>query len=304
MFGMGRGAGLAIAATALGAGLLGSVALGAFTPGAAETFTVVPGRSGAAAPANAPARDRLKGILDGLAAKGVITPAQEDAILAAVGTGDRQTPKRIFADLLRQSADYLGLTPAELKTKLPGTSLAAIASATPGKSRDGLVAALSTAVRDAIAKALADGTITQEQADRATAAAPARIATFVDRTWPQRAPRPPKLPSVLSFVGDASAAARDYLGLTQQELMQQLRAGKSLAAVASATPGKSRDGLVAAITAATDARIDQAQAAGRLTADQAARLKTRVGEAVARIVDQPWPRALGRLKGLEQRPKA
>ncbi len=304
MFGIGRGAALTIAATALGAGLLGSVALGALTPLRADTFTSVPDRPGTTTPANAPAGDGLKGILDGLVAKGVITQAQEDAILGAVGDArgkDGRAIAKLFADLLKQSAGYLGVTPAELKAKLPGTSLAAIANATPGRSRDGLVAALDTAVRDAIAKALAGGTITQEQADRATAAAPQRIAAFVDRVWPQRLPPSPKLPSALSFIGNLSAAARDYLGLSRQDLAQQLRDGRSLADIANATPGKSRDGLVAAITSAADARIDQAQAGGKLTADQAAQLKTRVGEMVARFVDQARP---GSLKGAERRQKA
>jgi hypothetical protein len=62
-------------------------------------------------------------------------------------------------------------------------------------------------------------------------------------------------------------AAASYLGLTVTELRTQLRSGKSLAQVAAAQ-GKSVSGLKDAILAAAKTRLDQAVAAGRLTAAQ------------------------------------
>ena len=292
MFGLGRTAALAIGATALGAALLGSVALGALSPSGADTFSLVPALGGATAPAEAPKPAGLKAVLDGLVSKGVITQAQEDAILGAVEQarpGDGALLKRLFADLFKQSADYLGVDLKTLRDELPGKSLAGIANATAGKSRDGLVAALTADVDGAIDQALANGTITQEQADKAKAAAPDHIARFVDHTWPARTPKV-RLPALKTFVGDATAAARDYLGLTRQDLATQLRSGKSLADIANATPGKSRDGLVAAITASTGANIDKAQAAGTLTAEQARALKEKAAAAIAALVDRtPGP---------------
>jgi hypothetical protein len=296
MFGLGRTAAMATVAAVLGAGLLGSVALGAFSPVAAQPYSMAPDLAATIAPTEGPKGDGLKHILDGLVTKGVITQAQEDAIVAAIRDarpGDGHVLERIVMGLLHESADYLGMGLGELKQKLPGTSLGAIADATAGKSRDGLVATLTSAANAAIDKALAEHRITQEQADKAKAAVPDRIAKLVDRTWPQRSPMD-RAPSAKAFLGDVMSTARDYLGLSQQDLATQLRSGRSLGQIADATAGKSRDGLVAALTSAANTRIDEAQAAGKLTADQAAALRTRVPTFVAQLVDHNRVKAPGR----------
>jgi hypothetical protein len=124
---------LAAGAAVLTAAVLGGAALAAFAPVSYDPVAEVEAQLASAAPSNSGA-DKLRAILDALVAKGVITTAQVDAIVAAVraaepnrGTGEL---KRIFANLLEESAKYLGLTNADLKTKLPGTSLAAIADKT------------------------------------------------------------------------------------------------------------------------------------------------------------------------------
>jgi hypothetical protein len=66
--------------------------------------------------------------------------------------------------------------------------------------------------------------------------------------------------------GGPSAAAR-YLGLTEQQLMAQLSAGKSLAQIAQAR-GKSTAGLKSALTAAVTARLDRVRTAGMITRAQ------------------------------------
>src|SRR6266508_6461133 len=120
---------LAAGAAALTAALLGGAALAAFAPVSYDPANEVEAQLGTGAPANS-GTDKLKTILDTLAAKGVITPAQVEAILAAIRDAEPKRDggevKRIFANLLEGSAKYLGLTNAELKTKLPGTSLGAI----------------------------------------------------------------------------------------------------------------------------------------------------------------------------------
>lgn len=279
-----------VAMTAIiGTGLLGTAALAAFAPAPAGTFSLVPTLPGA--PAEAAKADRLKAILDALVARGVITQQQADTIIAALKDerrGDNEFARRVFANLFERSALYLDMQPAALKAKLPGTSLAALADATPGKSADGLVRFLTDAVNTAIAQAVADGKITQEQADRLTAAAPEHITKFVRHTWPEHRPRAAR-PNVMAFIGDAISAAREYLGLSREDLMSGLRSGKSLGEIADSTAGKSRDGLIAAITSATSARIDAAQTAGKLTAEQTAAIREKVQEAVERAVDRSMP---------------
>jgi hypothetical protein len=288
---------LAAGAAALTAALLGGAALAAFAPVTFDPVSEVEAQLGTVAPANS-GTDKLKAILDALVAKGVITAAQLDAIVAAVrdaepnrGAGEI---KRILANLLDASAKYLGLTIGELKTKLPGTSLGAIANTTPGKSRAGLIADLQNAVNAAIDKALAANTITKDQSDKAKAEAPGQIARFVDHVYQKRPAQKatPRLPKVTEFVGDAIGVARDYLGLSQVDLTKALREGKSLGEIANATAGKSRDGLVAQLTTAANTRIDKAMTDGKVTAEAATALKGQVGAAVAALVDRKGPTAI------------
>ncbi|HUG05417.1 MAG TPA: hypothetical protein VMQ78_02620 [Candidatus Limnocylindria bacterium] len=287
---------LAAGAGALTAALLGSAALAAFAPVSYDPITEVEAQLGSAAPAHS-GPDRLRAILDALAARGVITAGQVDAIIAAVRDAhpEQGAPvlRRILAGLLDASAKYLGLTTADLRTKLPGTSIGAVADATPGKSRAGLVSDLQSTVNAAIDRALAANAITQEQSDRAKAAAPAQVTRFVDHVYPERRAPKPAAPAlrVAQFIGDVFGTAREYLGLSQPDLIRALREGKSLGDVASATAGKSRDGLVAHLTTAANARIDKATTDGRITADQAAALKAQVGPAVTAVVDRKGPTA-------------
>ena len=289
---------LAAGAAALTAALLGGAALAAFAPVTDyDPVSAVEAQLGITAPANS-GTDKLKAILDALAAKGVITAAQVDSILAAVRDaapkrGDGEL-KHILAGLFDGSAKYLGLTMADLKTKLPGTSLGAIANATPGKSRAGLVAELQNSVNAAIDKALAANTITKEQSDKAKADAPGQIAKFVDHVYEQRpAPKTTtRVPKAVEFIGDAIGVARDYLGISQLDLAKALREGKSLGEIANATPGKSRDALVAQLTTAANTRIDKAAADGKVTAAVAATLKGQVGPAVTALVDRKGPTAI------------
>ena len=287
---------VAAGAGALTAALLGGAALAAFAPVTYDPVSEVEAQLGTAAPANS-GTDRLKAILDALAAKGVITAAQVDAIVAAVRDaetkGNGGEVRRILAGLFEASAKYLGLTLADLKTKLPGTSLGAIADKTAGKSRAGLVADLQNTVNAAIDSALAANKITKDQSDKAKADAPGQIAKFVDHVYEQRTPKTTtRALKVTEFVGDVFGAARDYLGIAQADLTKALRDGKSLGDIANATAGKSKDGLVAQLTTAANAKIDKAKTDGKITADQATALKSQVGAAVTMLVDRKGPTAI------------
>jgi hypothetical protein len=77
---------------------------------------------------------------------------------------------------------------------------------------------------------------------------------------------------------DALDAAAQKLGMTTQELMTALRNGKSLTDVAKAK-NVSVDDLKTAMVAAVKAGIDKAVADGKLTKDQADKLKAQVNQA-------------------------
>ena len=299
---------LAAGVGTLTAVLLGGAALAAFAPVTDDVASVIDGARAAAAPANS-GTDKLKSILDGLVAKGLITVGQADAILAAVKAAepvrDNGTVKRVFASLLEESAKYLGLSVGDLKAKLPGTTLKGVAETTAGKSQSGLAVTLQNAVNAAIDKALAEAKLTKEQADKAKADAPAQIKRFVEQTYPQaRAPKAkpttrdlPKANTramkIGEFVGDIYSAGRTYLGLSQADLLKALREGKTLGEVATSV-GKNKEELVATIAAAANTKIDKAATDGKLTVEQATALKAQVGPAVTALVDAKLPTALKR----------
>jgi polyhydroxyalkanoate synthesis regulator phasin len=274
-------------------GLFGAAALGAFGPAASASVVSVVAPAASAVMGEDKTGDRLKQLLDGLVQKGVITQQQEDAIVAAAkdATAKQVRTAKVVRDFLGESAKYLGLAQKDLVAKLPGTSLGAIADATPTKGKAGLVTALSVAANDDITKALTDKKITDDQAKKLRDGLAAQINTFVDRTWPTRpaAAARPTVPNVRAFLGDMLQTARDYLGgVTLQDVTTAMRSGKSLGDIAN-DKGKSRDGLVLALTTAANANIDKAVASNKLTTDQAATLKTKVAAEIATFVDRKAP---------------
>jgi len=284
---------LAVAAGIGSVGLFGAAALGAFGADASSSLISAIAPAGSSLMGEDKAGDRLKQLLDGLVQKGVITQQQEDAIIEAAkdATTARVRTAKVVRDLLGESASYLGVTHKDLVAKLPGTSLGKIADATPNKSRAGLVAALSTAANADIDKALADKKITDVQAKKLRDGLAAEITKFVDRTWPAKPAGAPRAvgPNVKAFLGDMLQTARDYLGgVTLTDLTTAMRSGKSLGDIAN-DKGKSRDGLVQALTTAANTRIDKAVADNKLTADQAAALKTKVAAEIAKFVDRKAP---------------
>jgi hypothetical protein len=174
---------------------------------------------------------------------------------------------------LTAAATYIGITEAQLRTEL-GTdkSLADVAIA-HGKTRDGLIAAL---------------TVAQQQ----------EIATLVDQKGIGARPNPAngygpgpgfgRGPGD-RVTGDSLAAAATYLGTTEADLQTKIRAGQTLAQIANATAGKSRDGLLNALVADATAKIDAAQTAGKITADQATQLKSNLSTRLAQLVDATGP---------------
>ena len=274
-------------------GLFGAAALGAFGPDASASLVSAIAPAASAVTGEDKTGDRLKQLLDGLVQKGVITQQQEDAIVAAAkdSTAKHVRTAKVVRDFLGESAKYLGLPQKDLVAKLPGTSLGKIADATPNKSKAGLVTALSVAANDDITKALADKKITDDQAKKLRDGLAAEITTFVDRTWPTKPATAPRtaVPNVKAFLGDMLQTARDYLGgVTLQDITAAMRSGKSLGDIAN-DKGKSRDGLVQALTTAANTRIDKAVADQKLTAEQATTLKTKVSAEIATFVDRKSP---------------
>ena len=173
-------------------------------------------------------------------------------------------------NVLATAATYIGISEADLRTQLAsGKSLADIAVAN-GKTRDGLIAAL-------------------------VQASTAQITTLVDTKNPFPAP-PAGAPGIgrgMHLGGDELQAAATYLGISEADLRTKLQAGDTLAKIAGATAGKSRDGLIQALVAAETAEIDQAVKDGKITADQATQVKANLQTRITQFVDNTRPMGPG-----------
>ena len=88
--------------------------------------------------------------------------------------------------------------------------------------------------------------------------------------------------------GPFSAAAQ-YLGVSEPQLLSELRGGRTLAEVAKAH-GKSVSGLEQALIGRAKSRLARGVAAGVITAAQAQRIESRLAQRIDRLVNQGLPR--------------
>ena len=167
-------------------------------------------------------------------------------------------------DYMSAAAAYIGITVDQLRTELGTDKSLADVTVAHGKTRDGLIQALVTASQSS-------------------------ITTLVD----QKGIGAQRGPGDRGVIGDQLSVAATYLGTTTDDLRTKMQAGQTLAQIAAATSGKSRDGLVAALTADATAKIAAAQTAGRITADQATQLTNDLATKIANFVDTNRPEGRG-----------
>jgi uncharacterized protein (DUF433 family) len=154
---------------------------------------------------------------------------------------------------------------------------------TPEKLRE----ALSAAQDAQLDQAVKDGTLTQKQAD-AIKARRKQSGRVLGRPFGG----PPGFrghgPGFGLHRGGIVLDLAKALGITRQQLHEQLRAGKSVADIAKAH-GKSLDDVRAAVKADAKQRADQAVKDGDLTQAQADELLSHVDDALAHLGDAPPP---------------
>jgi hypothetical protein len=105
-------------------------------------------------------------------------------------------------------------------------------------------------------------------------------------TMPSPAPSTAPGKDKHAMLGDVMATASTYLGVSATDLKSQVQSGKSLADIANATAGQSRDGLVSALTTAANAKIDAQVTAGTLTSQQATMAKAKTASEISTLVDR------------------
>jgi hypothetical protein len=138
--------------------------------------------------------------IDAAVAAGRLTQAQGDALKQQIESEDYPLLGPGFGHHgpggpgghgfphLDAAAAYLGLSTTELQTQLQsGKTLADVAKA-QGKTVDGLVTALVADEKKELDAAVADGRLTQAQADELLAGAKQRFTELANGTMPERGP--------------------------------------------------------------------------------------------------------------------
>lgn len=195
-----------------------------------------------------------------------------------------------------------GTAIAASQTDSPASSFFDSVAQHLGISSEELEDATKAAALDQVNQALEEGRITEEQAEELRS----RIESgegpgffgpglfgFRGHGGPDGIDGP-GLNHHFPLLQDKLSPAAEYLGLTEAELFEQLREGKSLAEVAEAE-GKSVDGLKQAILDGARAALDEAVAEERLAQAQADAIYERLQGFVDELVNGslPGPRGHG-----------
>lgn len=135
----------------------------------------------------------------------------------------------LAAALIRATVDLTGLTNQQVLDALrAGRSLAQIAAAN-GSSGDAVVQAVVTKVKERLDRLVAEGRLTQAQADQRLADVKTRATELVnDTTLGQRIGTRMEDRNERAVMGMLVEAASTVTGLTTSDIVARLRAGESL----------------------------------------------------------------------------
>ncbi|GIG39263.1 hypothetical protein [Cellulomonas phragmiteti] len=153
--------------------------------------------------------------LSGLVEDGTLTSSQADEVATTLEGSDALRGGRGHGGGhhldLTAAATALGMTSDELRTALDveGTTLADVAAA-QGVPTSALVDALVEARTERLQEKVAEGDLTQAEADEKIAALPERVAALVEEARPGRSGRGPRSEGS----GDASGASTDGSAVT------------------------------------------------------------------------------------------
>ena len=150
-----------------------------------------------------------------------------------------------------------------------GGSVATASTPSTG-TPSGTKAAKDGPLKRALDKLVADGALTQAQADKVLSTTKAEAEAGRDKRQARR--------------DEVLKVAADAIGVSVDDLKAGLKDGTSIAAQAEAK-GVSRQEVDDALTKAMTTRIDQAVTDGKITQEQADKAKARLDKAVDRILD-------------------
>jgi uncharacterized protein YidB (DUF937 family) len=236
-------------------------------------------------------------LIDKMVASGELTDEEadklktglEEAIRSFVekGSPELEDEELSFEDVewVAVAASILGMEPDELWAALQeeGQTLAEIAKAR-GVDPQTIIDAIFAAETDVIDKMVANGELTDEEAEELKAGLKEAIRSFVEEGFPKCEDEE------LSFEDvEWIAVAALTLGMDPDELWAALlEEGQTLAEIAKAR-GVDPQTIIDAIFAAETDVIDEMVANGELTDEEAVKLKTELKEAIRSFVEEGFP---------------
>lgn len=162
------------------------------------------------------------------------------------------------------AAAYLGITRAQLHAQLArGRTLAQIAESTSGHSAKGLGEAILKSRLKRLEAEVKKGTISQAQLATRMATERRHVELRLER-------------ADAVAISVVAATAIRYLGVSEGRLRAERAKGRSLAQIASSSPGHSASGLLDAIVAAEEAQLRKAGHAKGVGAPSLRELRRRV----------------------------
>jgi len=259
-------------------------------------ITVVPA---VASPPNPP-KAQFAAVLEQLSEEGVINSEQAEVIMERAGpifgkmghayqlrmrelaiTRSRPTLMRI--------SQALDMVPDELLPQLKeGKTIAEIAKE-QGITADTVVDELLVPVKKGLDRAVADGKLSQEQAEEKLSKAQARITEMVQKATPKDIVRH----EVNKIRMQDARAMRtrvllrqvcQIVNLDHKEMLAQLKEGKKIVEIAQGQ-NISRDELLEALTERAQDRLDKAVREGKLDTEKAAGIMPKIEESLTKFVD-------------------
>ena len=181
---------------------------------------------------------------------------------------------RLFADVVTKS----GL---DCATFMDGFKNGQTINDILGANADSVKAQVQADAEARITDALNAGTITQHQADNATAKLPAALDKLFSTTPPHDGKG-----LRLAAIGHAAVqTVADTLGIPASQVRDDLKSGKTIAEIA----GPQTQDVINALDAKVDTAIDQAVANGRVKPENADALKTKAHDKIADLVSNGRP---------------
>jgi polyhydroxyalkanoate synthesis regulator phasin len=174
-----------------------------------------------------------------------------------------------------------------LKELRDGKTLADVINA-HGGTVEAVKSDAKASATDRIKKAVADGKLTQAQADNMLAHLDEALDTLVNHQWPgtQQDPRIRLLQAagVRLLVRETATQAN----ITQRDMLPELRAGKTLAQIATEHGADPARIVSAAVKQATD-QINKLVANGKLKREQADKLIAALPDGLTKLMNMPYP---------------